>query len=49
MIVVEVLRASAWGLGANEAYRCMCEDGRLRLYPCYDLVVPPTADAECIG
>jgi len=43
MIVVEILRASLWGLGANESYRCMCEDGRLRLFYCWELVQSPTA------
>jgi hypothetical protein len=44
MIVVEVLRASLWGLGANESYRCMCEDGRLRLFYCWELDDSPNAN-----
>jgi len=45
MIVVEVLRASLWGLGANESYRCMCDDGQLRLFYCWELDESPIAVA----
>ena len=47
MVVVELLHASLWGLGANESYRCLCKDGRLRIFHCHELVHTPNAEFEC--
>ncbi len=40
MVIVDVVRASAQGLGANEMYRCLCSDGLLRSFYSHELVRP---------
>jgi hypothetical protein len=45
MVIVDVIRANAHGLGANEKYRCLCSDGALRNFYSHELVRPGDPNA----